>query len=71
VFKFARSMREIESVVREEAEHACVQLEELRVEQGAKLGLLARYRVYAGVSDAAARFRSALGQYVLRSQELR
>ena len=70
VFKPALSMREIESVVREEAVNADVELAALTLEQDPKLGMLARYRLLAPLTEAASRFRAALGQYVFRSQEM-
>jgi fatty-acyl-CoA synthase/long-chain acyl-CoA synthetase len=64
IFKPALNMREIEAVVREEAALAGVSLDELRVEQDPKLGLVARYRTTAD-SEALAR---ALGRHIFRSE---
>jgi fatty-acyl-CoA synthase/long-chain acyl-CoA synthetase len=64
IFKPALNMREIESVVREEAAQVGVSLDELRVEQDPKLGLVARYRV-AGDGQALAQ---ALGRHIFRSE---
>lgn len=64
IFKPALSMREVESVVRDEAANAQVALLSLTVEQDARRGLLARARVPAAQQDA---LRTALGRYAFAS----
>lgn len=66
IFKPALNMREIEFVVRREADALDIELLDVQVEQVAKLGLVARYRS-RGESDALAR---VLGDYTFVSQRL-
>ncbi|MBF7730470.1 acyl-CoA synthetase [Pseudomonas sp. N040] len=65
-FKPALNLREIESVVREEAAQVGATLSQLTVEQDPKLGMLARYRVEGDGSALA----SALGRHIFRSEAL-
>ena len=66
-FKPALGMREIESVVRDEAAAAGAELEELLVEQDPRLGVVARYRLKAPDGPQAAAFVGALGRYAFKS----
>ncbi len=63
-FKPALGMLEVESVVREEAASADVELVALDVEQDPKLGLVARYRVATGNAEGLV---SRLGRYTFQS----
>ena len=67
IFKPSLQLREVEGVVRDEAAALGVSLAELTVEQDAKLGILARYRVEGG--DAVG-FAAALGRHIFRSKPL-
>lgn len=67
-FKPALAMREIESVVRQEAEDAGVALAELHVEQDTKLGIVARYRLDQPGGPGAADFTAAVGLYTFKSE---
>jgi len=69
-FKPALGMREIESVVREEAAAAGAELKELLVEQDPRLGVVARYRLKAPDGTQAAAFVEALGRYAFKSRAL-
>ena len=66
IFKPALNIREIESVVREEAAQAGITLSELQVEQDPKLGLVARYRMEGDQAPLA----KALGRHIFRSEAL-
>ncbi len=71
IFKPALIIREIESVVRQEAEQAAVTLDDLKVEQDPKLGLVVRYRLSsAATQDRALAFANALGKHIFRSVRL-
>lgn len=67
IFKPSLAMMEVENVVREEAQRLGVTLAELKVEQDARLGIVARWRVGAG--DKAA-FIRALGSHVFENRAL-
>jgi fatty-acyl-CoA synthase/long-chain acyl-CoA synthetase len=69
-FKPTLVMQEIESVIRDEATAADVTLDELQVEQDARLGILARYRLAQPESPQAAAFTAALGRYTFKSQSV-
>jgi fatty-acyl-CoA synthase/long-chain acyl-CoA synthetase len=71
IFKPALIMREIELVLRQEAGAAAVTLDELKVEQDPKLGMVARYRL-AGVTapERALAFADAIGKHIFRSIRL-
>lgn len=64
IFKPALVMREVESVVREQAKVACVELSELVVEQDPKKGIVARYR---SILDSSESLQSRLGRYTFTS----
>ncbi len=65
-FKPTLSMWEIESVVRAEAEAAGAELAELHVEQDAKSGFVAYYRVRDPDSAGATALGTALGRYTFK-----
>ena len=68
IFKPALSLREIESVVREEAAQVGATLTQLTVEQDPKLGMVARYQIEGDDTALAAALSAALGQHIFRSE---
>ena len=68
IFKPALSLREIESVVREEAAQVGATLTQLTVEQDPKLGMVARYQIEGDDTALAAALAAALGQHIFRSE---
>jgi fatty-acyl-CoA synthase/long-chain acyl-CoA synthetase len=69
-FKPALSLREIESVVREEAAQVGATLTQLTVEQDPKLGMVARYQLEGDGTTLAAALAAALGRHIFRSEAI-
>jgi fatty-acyl-CoA synthase/long-chain acyl-CoA synthetase len=69
-FKPALGMREIESVVRQEAAAVGAELAVLRVEQDPRLGVVARYRLQRPGGPEEATLVGALGRYAFKSHPL-
>jgi fatty-acyl-CoA synthase/long-chain acyl-CoA synthetase len=67
IFKPMLNMREVDSVVREEATTLGLTLTELHVQQDAKLGIVARWRTAGGDTESLA---AALGRHIFKHQML-